>query len=340
MNRAVLEACLPCVIALAVAFSLAVFLIKLSGARWNYRKVFQVHRCEEGGVQSLAFVLTLPFFIMIAMFIVQISQLMVGVMVVNYAAFAAARSASVWVPAQVGPGGFENIGNINNFANRLPRLNDEGGFFAQGLDNGLQLTSRSQNVANSIKCRKIFSAAAMACAPICPSRPPVGSAAYPGTQYSEALADVVVRTYSVLAPESQQNSRIPDRLRNKVNYSFANTIVVIAYQDPNDNVTNGPTYKPLDPPVDHPEFVFLPNDSEVGWQDPITVTVAHNFAMLPGPGRMLARWLVKPDANGNAPEARITQSEDDNHYKMPITATASLTNEGFQSLVPYQHPLQ
>ena len=50
-------------------------------------------------MQSLSFVLTLPLFIMVMMMIVQVSQLMIGMVVVHYAAFAAARSAAVWIPA-------------------------------------------------------------------------------------------------------------------------------------------------------------------------------------------------------------------------------------------------
>ena len=50
-------------------------------------------------MQSLSFVLTLPVFILVMMMIVQVSQLMIGIVVVHYAAFAAARSAAVWIPA-------------------------------------------------------------------------------------------------------------------------------------------------------------------------------------------------------------------------------------------------
>ena len=39
---------------------------------------------------------------MIMMFIVQVSQLMIGTIVVHYAAFAAARTAIVWIPARLG----------------------------------------------------------------------------------------------------------------------------------------------------------------------------------------------------------------------------------------------
>jgi len=62
----------------------------------------RLHRDEAGNVQSLSFVLTLPIFIMLMMLIVQASQLMIGQVVVEYAAVAAARSAIVWIPAAVG----------------------------------------------------------------------------------------------------------------------------------------------------------------------------------------------------------------------------------------------
>ena len=46
---------------------------------------------KPGSVQTLSFVLTLPIFIMVMMLIVQVSQLMIGLIVVHYAAYAAAR---------------------------------------------------------------------------------------------------------------------------------------------------------------------------------------------------------------------------------------------------------
>ena len=59
-------------------------------------------------MQSLSFVLTVPMFIMLMLLAVQITQLMIGLMMVHYAAFAAARSASVWIPARMEP--FEHVG--------------------------------------------------------------------------------------------------------------------------------------------------------------------------------------------------------------------------------------
>ena len=67
-----------------------------------------LHRDEAGGVQSVSFVLTVPIFIMLMLLAVQITQVMIGLMTVHYAAFAAARSASVWIPARMEP--FESQG--------------------------------------------------------------------------------------------------------------------------------------------------------------------------------------------------------------------------------------
>ena len=43
-------------------------------------------------------------------------------------------------------------------------------------------------------------------------------------------------------------------------------------------------------PDDPDEFYF----NEVGWQDQITVTVNYQFPLLPGPGRLLARYVAGP----------------------------------------------
>ena len=112
MHRAVLEACLPCLGALGVSFAALVVVWRLSGARLDWRRLARLHRCQQGGVQSLAFVVTLPLFIVIVMFIVQVSQLMIGVIVVNYSAFAAARAASVWIPADVAVDGYLEPANL------------------------------------------------------------------------------------------------------------------------------------------------------------------------------------------------------------------------------------
>jgi hypothetical protein len=101
MNRAVLHACLPWLAVLAGSLLAAYLLVRFSGARPSLRRLRRLHENQVGGVQSLSFVLALPLFIMIMLFIVQISQLMIGIIVVHYTAYATARSASVWIPAGV-----------------------------------------------------------------------------------------------------------------------------------------------------------------------------------------------------------------------------------------------
>src|SRR4030095_3838611 len=52
---------------------------------------------EAGGVQSVSFVLTAPIFIMLMLLAVQITQVMIGLMTVHYAAFAAGPPRPAWV---------------------------------------------------------------------------------------------------------------------------------------------------------------------------------------------------------------------------------------------------
>ncbi len=74
-------------------------LVRFSRAQLRLGRLLTLHRDEAGSIQSLSFVLTLPVFIFVMLMIVQVSQLMIGIVVVHYAAFAAARSAAVWIPA-------------------------------------------------------------------------------------------------------------------------------------------------------------------------------------------------------------------------------------------------
>src|SRR5687767_11915386 len=75
---------------------------KVTNSTLDFRHwTLDLHADELGSVQSLSFVLTVPLFIMLMLLAVQITQLMIGQIVVHYAAFAAARSAAVWIPARV-----------------------------------------------------------------------------------------------------------------------------------------------------------------------------------------------------------------------------------------------
>ncbi len=328
MNRAILEACLPSLIALAVSFGLLAVLVRFCGRGISARQVWErlktLHHCQQGAVQSLSFVLTLPFFIVICMFIVQVSQLMIGVMVVHYAAYAAARSAIVWIPAEV-----DNLSQ-----NKLgPPITTNSPVVLRG-DGGL--------VRENFKYRKIFEAAALACAPISPSR----NVGYAPNDLSRGSAMVMKELYPSLWPESARNPRIPNRIDNKLAYSFQNTAVRVEFRDK--HTLTGPTYNPR-VPVRNPQTGGVLRDAsgqvvrswdphEVGWEDPVRVVVTHEFALLPGPGRVLAKHLIRtdnqPDRVAERIDRRTTRSRE-RLYSMPIVASATLTNEGFKSVIPY-----
>ena len=76
--RVILDDCRPALFALGTAMVMLAVVIRGSGCRLNLRRLGELHRCQKGGVQSLSFVLTLPIFVMIVMFIVQVSQLMIA----------------------------------------------------------------------------------------------------------------------------------------------------------------------------------------------------------------------------------------------------------------------
>lgn len=117
MQRDILIACAPWLALLAAAFVCARVLIRLSGARWQWGRLKQLHACQQGSVQSLSFVLTLPLFLLIVLFIVQVSQLMIAITVVHYAAYAAARSAMVWIPNYFNQGLQDLEGGASKAAN-------------------------------------------------------------------------------------------------------------------------------------------------------------------------------------------------------------------------------
>ncbi len=339
MHRAILEACWPCLLALAASFAALRVVVRLSGARWNWRRLGRLHASQQGGVQSLAFVLTLPIFIVIVLFIVQVSQLMIGTMVVNYAAFAAARSAVVWVPANVLGSGF----NADEPANVLPApirednpvllLYDEASRPRRDLDVDVWEYRSGSSTPRSGKYAHIYTAAAMACLPLAPSR----DLGFENALQNESVAEATQAVYRSMVPDSESNARIPKRLENKIGYSFENTAVRLEFVDKDSR--SGPTYNPR-LPVELPdgEVVRRWNPHEVGWQDPLTVTVTHNFALLPGPGRFLAKFLVRADGRPDRISPRIERHTPGNRervYTTPIWASATMTNEGFKSVMPY-----
>ena len=177
----------------------------------------------------------------------------------------------------------------------------------------------------SPKYEKIASAAVLACMPIAPSRdvglqlPPDGLLA----------AGIVERAYGAMAPDSAANFKVPVRLRNKLAYAIHNTRVEIRFYHKNSEPPLRIHYPP-----DHEHWYKL---NELGWQDPITVTVRHDLALLPGPGRLLAKRAVGPD--GEPDEVSETVELKNRVYTYPLEASATMGNEGEIPAVPYVYPI-
>ena len=101
MERAILQACMPWAAALVASVIAAYGLYRVGRRPARFSRLRELHSDQSGAVQSLSFVLTLPLFIMVMLFIVQVSQVMIGTVIVHYSAYAAARSAVVWIPAEL-----------------------------------------------------------------------------------------------------------------------------------------------------------------------------------------------------------------------------------------------
>jgi hypothetical protein len=317
MYRAVLEACLPSLLYLVALLAGLFVLARIGGGRWQWSRLRTLHRCEQGGVQSLSLVLTLPFFVLFVLFVVQISQLMVGIAIVHYAAYAGARAASVWVPASIGNATGDEPANV---------------IAAYAAQSGNRFRV-SANGSNSVKLQKICTAAVLACTPISPSRDLTSNPQVPG--WLSPLVASLQKLYPQLSG-GEQNPRIPRRLLNKVSYSAQNTSVVVewnAFPHPQRDIDRGPTYNP----IGHPKHTNW-NPSEVGWQDPLTVWVTHDFALLPGPGRFLAAKLVRADGGPDNVSGKIHLDRsryNEPVYSISLTASATLVNEGYKSVMPY-----
>jgi hypothetical protein len=340
---------------MAGAFVLLRLVVKVSGARIDLQRLRRVHRCQQGGVQTLSFVLTMPIFIVIVLFIVQVSQLMIGIIGVHYAAFAAARAASVWVPAQlIGAPEYDPTLFHVSYREPDPRLENilppplspevpnrpdiletpvllgytQQGPWVQNLRTGSVDTAGNGWCA---KYEKIFTAAALGCATISPSMP-----VETPTTRSGQISQVLYGFYQQLDPAASSNSRIAPRLDNKVAYSWQHTRVEFRFRAK--HILNGPTYNPYDHPAP-PVIPWVP--SEVGWEDPMTLTISHDFALLPGPGRFLAKQIVnspRPDLTAPLIQ-RSTSTSGKGHYTTLLTASATVTSEGVKSMRPfYQYP--
>lgn len=207
-------------------------LLRLSGGRKPQRTVWGLHGDQRGSVQSLSFVLTLPLFIMIIMAIVQIGQIMMAQVVVEYAALASARAASVWTPTYTTLEG-ESEQQRNCLGDRRELIEKD------------QAAARYRITTSAktyTKVGQIQKAAHMACLPICPSRWP-----YPGEPTfadpeSEEAQKVIAKAYLQMAGEhsSASEQAVSDRVKKKYAYSEKNTHVEIEIEHP----SNEPPFHP------------------------------------------------------------------------------------------------
>lgn len=349
MHRAILLAWLPWFLWLLAAVGAVWLVLRFSGARLALGKIRRLHRCESGSVQTLSFVVTLPIFILLLMFIVQVAELMVGIAVVNYAAFAAARAASVWIPAET---------------RWYPSDNGEGENMLDPSSFDREATAYPMWVCGNLsfnnfppdrvwKYRKVWSAAAIACAPLSPSRDLTQSSK---TSY---MAENIKAIYPSLVPSSMRYPRIQQLIQKKLDYSARNTFIIVTGRDDDGSQPpsgrGGPTYNPYPgyygDQIDRTtgQRVWIPwNPQEVGWEDPITVRVIHQFALLPGPGRFLATALSSPDGTPDRVSPLISRSTTDRYqgdsqnairlYYVVLSADVTLSNEGFKSTMPYVQP--
>ncbi len=352
MQRAVLIACFPYFLWMLAAFALLWLLVRVSGGRLTLARLRGLHRCQEGGVQTLSFVLTLPIFIMIILFIVQLSQLMIGITVVHYAAFAAARAASVWIPAELssdepandmGPLAIAEAGSMS-----YPQW-----FTTQKTNFNTISPAEKATVA---KYYRVWSAAAIACLPIAPSHQYMSASAMQQIGAQNGVTIPMTNVYRALVARTANDPQIAKRIRNKAAYAFDHTMIVISGVDLSLNAVNGPTYNPLNHPSPtdmwSPEYNFpwawQYKRSEIGWQDPITVKVQFDFPLLTGPGRFLSPGkfmstrLSPSDGTPDKVSNRIILWSKQDHpgysenvYITLLNAQATVTNEGMKSIIAF-----
>jgi hypothetical protein len=199
----------------------------------------------------------------------------------------------------------------------------------------------------SAKHQKIAWAAVLACLPICPSR----SVGLPAPASGAAVTDAMKRAYDALAPNASAQQAVLARLRNKLAKAAARMQL-----ERWDEASGGWVYEnvPLtdvqvrfyhpnsEPPlVTHdvqPDFEEFRQGMELGWQDHVTVTVTHQLALLPGPGRLLASRVLRHPGHVQDAVSRHIRTGP-NVYVYPLTATATLGIEGEKSVLPYVYAL-
>jgi hypothetical protein len=320
-------ACLPWFLTLLASVAVLYVLARASRARFEWRRLLRLHADQHGSAQTLSFVLTLPVFIWVLMFIVQVSQLMIGQVVVHYAAYAAARAAAVWIPA--------DCSNANIL---------EGSNCVVGYTYGSATTDQTTGATGAtyvlgdsgVKYEKIRLAAVLGCLPTSPSRN-LG-ASLSGDDATTAAN--LIAAYNALTQTSTgaTSNAVTNRIQNKLSFADANTAIEITFFHSDAEIP--PNVGDSSPALNFvgtmgadcylisnlgATLCFLPN--EIGWRDPITVTVTHNLALLPGPGRLLAAFSSSGQKGSNGVY--------NDTYTYQLSAAATIGNEGERPVVSY-----
>jgi len=206
------------------------FLIALSGAQRRTRGFAGLHQDQRGSVQSLSFVMTLPLFIMIMMGIIQIGQIMLAKVVVEYAALSSTRAATVWMSQYTFTQGRDGQ---TGQPSQTEQRNCVGGVNVTIDRSNSTYRIPTETIENSSKGMRIALAAQLACLPICPSRWPSASEPSLSVTHQKTHASLV-KAYSAMAGEKNTapEEAISRRLKNKLAYSLANTKIEIEMEHP------------------------------------------------------------------------------------------------------------
>jgi hypothetical protein len=318
MVRAVLQSCWPWMVAWIGSCAAIGLLAQLNRARWSWARLRRLHGDQGGSAQSLSFVLTLPLFILVMLTLVEISQIMIGTMVVHYAAFAAARSAIVWVPARL-------LGEPENFLPAYEPADDPLAALVGPVDGWTRHVVVDKS---GVKYATIRRAAVMACVGISPSvdLAPMDDQ---GVQTWRRLQ----AAYDAVAPGASWATKDGGPVYNKLAYAEAHTAVDIVVYHSTEEPPLVPFIQPWqwDPASPEPPE-FMPG-REIGRQDPIEITVTFDMKLLPGLiplsrffGSEISSAKIQSMTSGGKP-----------YYTYRLVAPATLNNEGDKSAVPYVH---
>ncbi len=247
--------------------------------------------------------MTLPLLIGSILLMIQLTQVLLGVMTVQYAAFSAARSAAVWIPTR--------IDSQNLSENEVDTL----------IIRGRPIDLTPDLRAGSPKFQEIFAAAAQSCVAISPARTVDGPRAGP-SEVAEAVDAFLL--FQQLGNDPRI-ARWRTAMGNRWSYSFANTQVRLAF-------LTQPRLTPTYNPVNHPVVPY--RDDEVGWDESVTVVVQHEVSLVPGPGRL----LFQQAAWGSVPQNLAANWPGSGRRdRVPVSGSATITLAGLKAIHPFRY---